>query len=134
MSNIQYVNVFQGTGKSTMPQAHTMYAKWNLLKGKAGNLSPSACWPFGSVACSPYSGGLTACYLWNFLGLFPISGQEEVFLGKPRAKKTKIKLGNGNELRIVNESEDMPKSITFNGKEYTLSVKELLQGGELKFF
>ena len=82
------------------------------------------------------SGGLTACYLWNFLGLFPISGQEAVFLGKPRAKKTKIKLGNGNELRIVNESEDMPKGITFNGKkvtDYTLSVKELLRGGELRF-
>ena len=31
--------------------------EWNLLKGKAGNTSPSACLPFGNVACSPYSGG-----------------------------------------------------------------------------
>jgi putative alpha-1,2-mannosidase len=39
------------------------------------------------------SGGLTACYLWDSLGLFPISGQEKVFVGKPRARKVKIKLG-----------------------------------------
>ena len=82
------------------------------------------------------SGGLTACYLWNFLGLFPISGQEELFIGKPRARKAKIKLGSGNMLTIINESAGTPSKITFNGNEvteYTMPVKELLLGGELKF-
>ena len=81
------------------------------------------------------SGGLTACYLWNFLGIFPISGQEEVFIGKPRARKATIKLGNGNTLTIRNESASVPKKITFNGKKITakIAVKDLLQGGELKF-
>ena len=62
MSNIQYVNVFQGTGKSTTPKENTLFSKWNLLKGKAGNVSPSACLPFGNVACSPYSGGYSSGY------------------------------------------------------------------------
>ena len=81
------------------------------------------------------SGGLTACYLWNFLGLFPSSGQEEVFVGKPRARKATIKLGNGNMLTIINESESVPEKITFNGKaiKTTIAVKDLLQGGELIF-
>lgn len=81
------------------------------------------------------SGGLTACYLWNFLGLFPISGQEEVFIGKPRARKATIKLGNGNTLTIINESESNPTNVTFNGKKITatIAVKDLLQGGELIF-
>ena len=82
------------------------------------------------------SGGLTACYLWNFLGLFPISGQETIFLGKPRAKKASIQLNNGNMLTIINESENRPKKITFNGKEiteYALTAKDLLLGGEIKF-
>lgn len=81
------------------------------------------------------SGGLTACYLWNFLGVFPISGQEEVFVGKPRARRATIKLGNGNTLTIINESENIPTNITFNGKEIkqTITVKDLVNGGELKF-
>ena len=62
MSNTQYVNVFQGTGRSVIPREDTLFSKWNLLKGKAGNVSPSACLPFGAVACSPYSGGYSSGY------------------------------------------------------------------------
>ena len=81
------------------------------------------------------SGGLTACYLWNFLGLFPASGQEEFFVGKPQAGYAQIKFGNGKTLTIINEKQDVPKKITFNGKEITstIAVKDLLNGGELKF-
>ena len=61
-SNIDYINIFQGTRGSTKPQADTLYAKWNLLKGKAGNTSPSACLPFGNVSCAPYSGGYSSGY------------------------------------------------------------------------
>ena len=67
----KYVNVFQGTGKSVIPKENTLYSKWNLLKGKAGNTSPSACLPFGNVACSPYSGGYSSGY-----GCFKRNGWE----------------------------------------------------------
>ena len=62
MDNTKQVNIFQGTGKSVTPKDGSLFAKWNLLKGKAGNVSPSACLPFGSVACSPYSGGYSSGY------------------------------------------------------------------------
>lgn len=62
MSNIAFVNIFHGVGKSVTPQCESLFSKWNLLKGKAGNTSPSACLPFGAVACSPYSGGYSAGY------------------------------------------------------------------------
>ena len=69
---IDVVNVFQGTRGSTKPQEGSLYAKWNLLKGKAGNTSPSACLPFGNVSCSPYSGGYSSGY-----GNFMRNGGEE---------------------------------------------------------
>lgn len=68
---INYVNVFQGTRGCTVPKNETLYSKWNLLKGKAGNTSPSACLPFGNVCCSPYSGGYSSGY-----GNFTVNGWE----------------------------------------------------------
>ena len=66
MNNIKSVNVFQGSRKSTIPPKESLFEKWNLLKGKAGNTSPSACLPFGCVSCSPYSGGYSSGY-GNFM-------------------------------------------------------------------
>ncbi|MBO5480625.1 MAG: glycoside hydrolase family 92 protein [Clostridia bacterium] len=82
------------------------------------------------------SGGLTACYLWNFLGLFPQSGMDKVFVGKPKAKKAKIRLGNSNTLTIINDGAKIPKQITFNGEKITdeIAVKDLLKGGVLQFW
>lgn len=59
---IDSINIFQGTRGSTQPQEKTLYSKWNLLKGKAGNTSPSACLPFGNISCSPYSAGYSSGY------------------------------------------------------------------------
>ncbi len=70
--SINNVNIFQGTRGSTKPKENTLYSKWNLLKGKAGNTSPSACLPFGNVSCSPYSGGYSSGY-----GNFKCNGGEE---------------------------------------------------------
>ena len=62
MGNTAFVNVFQGVGQSVTPESGSLFSKWNLLKGKAGNVSPAACLPFGAVACSPYSGGYSSGY------------------------------------------------------------------------
>lgn len=83
------------------------------------------------------SGGLSACYMWNFLGLFPISGQEKMFIGCPKAKKTVLHLANGNDLtlRSVGEGKTIQKVI-FNGQEITstISVDAIMSGGEIVFF
>ena len=68
---IDYVNVFQGTRASVEPKPNTLSFLWNSFKGKAGNTSPSACLPFGSVSCSPYSGGYSSGY-----GAFKRNGGE----------------------------------------------------------
>lgn len=69
---LQHINIFQGTRGSTKPKDGSLFSKWNLLKGKAGNNSPAACLPFGNVACSPYSGGYSSGY-----GNFKRNGGEE---------------------------------------------------------
>ena len=84
------------------------------------------------------SGGLSACYIWNFLGLFPISGQANMFIGVPRMKKATLRLSSGNTLTILSEIQDgKVNGVTFNGQKldgYTVPVKALLGGGELKFY
>ena len=84
------------------------------------------------------SGGLSACYLWNFLGLFPISGQPSVFVGYPKAKKATLHLSNGRTLTILSKlSGEKVEGVLLNGKPidgYTIPMQELLQGGEIVFF
>ena len=83
------------------------------------------------------SGGLSACYLWNFLGIFPVSGQDFVFVGYPKAKKSTLRLSNGKTLTIVsNVNGERVNEVLFNGKRidgYKISVQELLNGGEIVF-
>jgi putative alpha-1,2-mannosidase len=84
------------------------------------------------------SGGLSACYLWNFLGLFPISGQDKFFIGKPRAKKSILHLANGRTLTIVAMGEGKGiDAVTINGeilKQQQSSVEQIMQGGEIVFY
>ena len=83
------------------------------------------------------SGGLSACYIWNFLGLFPMSGQEKLFLGIPRVQKAVLKLSSGKTLTIEKCGEGKKvKNVLFNGEEiagYSISAQALLQGGVLQF-
>ncbi len=84
------------------------------------------------------SGGLSSCYMWNFLGIFPISGQNSFFLGIPKAKKTTLKLSTGNVLYIEKEGDgDNVSEILFNGNViygYKISVDMINAGGKLIFF
>ena len=84
------------------------------------------------------SGGLSACYLWNFLGLFPISGQDEVFVGYPSAESATLRLSSGKELKIrsVGRGERIEK-ILYDGEKiegYTIPISKLMQGGEIIFY
>lgn len=84
------------------------------------------------------SGGLSSCYMWNFLGLFPVTGQDVMMLGKPKANETVIRFYNGNILTIkkVGSGERITR-VDFNGKkveDYSLRVEEVLRGGKLNFY
>lgn len=82
------------------------------------------------------SGGLSACYIWNVLGLFPITGQDKMFIGRPIVSKAILHLYNGNKLQISQEGTGDVVKVLFNGnevKDYYISVLDIMQGGALRF-
>jgi putative alpha-1,2-mannosidase len=83
------------------------------------------------------SGGLSACYIWNFLGLFPISGQDAMFIGYPTVKEAVLHLSNGKDLTIKSSVKDGKlNKVVFNGQvvnTYKIQINDLLKGGELVF-
>ncbi len=86
------------------------------------------------------SGGLSTCFMWNVLGLFPASGRGEILMGSPHFEEAVIRLANGRELKLtakgVSSERYHVKDVTFNGKkvsEFRIPTSELMQGGELIF-
>ncbi len=86
------------------------------------------------------SGGLTACFVWNVLGLFPATGNGEFLIGSPHIDKAKIALSSGNtlEIEVKNPHPDniYVKTVTFNNaeiKDFRVMAENLMQGGKLVF-
>ncbi len=87
------------------------------------------------------SGGLSSCFMWLALGLFPVSGQGRFLLGAPQVKGAKISLSNGKVLEIealnLSDAHYFVEKITFNGeeiKDYSIPTKDLLKGGKIVFY
>jgi len=89
----------------------------------------------GGIPGNNDSGGLSSCYLWNTLGLFPVSGQNLMHIARPKFECSVMQLANGKELTIVRRGSGLyPVSAVFNGiacDKLRLSVTEMMQGGEL---
>ena len=86
------------------------------------------------------SGGLSSCYVWNALGIFPVSGQDLVMLGLPAVEKAVLCLSNGRELKISVRNFDPGSTdvrrVTFNGREIgnnIITVREMMSGGQIEF-
>ena len=84
------------------------------------------------------SGGLSTCFMWNFMGIFPASGQDKMLFGYPFAKVVKMSLWNGNTFTIRSEGDgDFIDKVEWNGKTlnaYYITVKEFMNGGVLVFY
>lgn len=87
------------------------------------------------------SGGLSSCYIWNALGLFPVSGQDLILIGSPIIEGASLKLANDNSLQINvygnSNSSIYVKKAVFNGKEikgYKVSVRDIMRGGILDIY
>jgi putative alpha-1,2-mannosidase len=87
------------------------------------------------------SGGLSSCYIWNAIGLFPVSGQDLMLIGSPIIDEATLRLSSGKELSItVHDNSDnniYVKRIIFNCKDienYQIPVSNLMNGGTLEFF
>ncbi|MGI5893784.1 MAG: glycoside hydrolase domain-containing protein [Candidatus Merdivicinus sp.] len=93
----------------------------------------------GGLSGNNDSGGLSSWYVWNTIGLFPVTGQNLILIGTPMVQAATIRLSNGNSLRI--EAENFApdhiyvEKVLFNGKELSrkwLTVRELMEGGTLQ--
>lgn len=94
----------------------------------------------GAIPGNNDSGGLSSCFLWNVLGIFPATGTGEFLLGSPHVDRAMIALANGKQLKIEVKRENVGdyyvKSAEWNGKtilDYRISTQELMQGGKLLF-
>ena len=85
------------------------------------------------------SGGLSSCFMWNVLGLFPVSGTGDFLIGSPHIKHAKITLANGKTLEIeTNFSGEnyYVDTVEFNDKkiaDYKIRTQELIKGGKIIF-
>ena len=81
------------------------------------------------------SGGLSSLYMWNAMGIFPVSGQDMMMIGSPRLNKSVIHMGNGKDFAIRREGKGIyVQQAVLNGRKLdrmSFSVTEMMQGGEL---
>ncbi len=89
----------------------------------------------GGVPGNNDSGGLCSCYLWNAVGVFPVSGQDLMIVGSPRARETVLRLGNGKTFRIRREGSGIyVKHAELDHRPLDplcFSVRRMMEGGEL---
>lgn len=86
------------------------------------------------------SGGLSSCFIWLALGIFPWAGKGKMLLGCPQIESAKIHLQSGKALNIETvrseKSDGTVKEIYFDGRKiesYIIDTKNILGGGTLKF-
>ncbi len=83
------------------------------------------------------SGGLTACYIWNAIGLFPVAGQDLMLIGTPSFEESVLKLSSGKDFTVKRRGEGIyVKNVTLDGEmlcDMRMSVRRMMQGGVLLF-
>ncbi|MBL7200196.1 MAG: glycoside hydrolase family 92 protein [Anaerolineae bacterium] len=83
------------------------------------------------------SGGLTSCYVWNAVGLFPVTGQPVMLIGSPIFDRATLQVGRrAFTVQAVGNSEEnlYVQGATLNGAPIDrayITVDELLAGGTL---
>lgn len=81
------------------------------------------------------SGGLSSLYMWNAMGIFPVSGQDLMLIGTPRLLKSVMHMGNGKDFIIRREGEGIyVHKAVLNGRvleDMSFAVTEMMKGGEL---
>ena len=87
------------------------------------------------------SGGLSSCYIWNTLGVFPAFASRLFLLGRPFFEKAELRLGKGKILQIVahglTKKNIYVHRVAFDGKDlnrFWLTSREFLGGGTLEFW
>ncbi len=84
------------------------------------------------------TGALSSWFVWNALGLFPVSGQDKMLIGSPVIKSAKIQLASGKTLEVCVQGEGIfVEKAVWNGRklqDMQFSVREMMQGGTIEIF
>lgn len=94
----------------------------------------------GAIPGNNDSGGLSSCFVWNVLGIFPKAGCGEMLMGSPHINNAVIHLADDKHLEIevhnLNEKNFCVEAVRFNDKpvaDMKLPVEALVSGGKLVF-
>lgn len=91
----------------------------------------------GGIPGNNDSGGLSACYLWNCLGLFPVSGQDVMLLSRPKFRRAVLHLADGRTLTVLGrQTGEVPGKATWNGTpvpDFRIPASRMMEGGTLIF-
>lgn len=81
------------------------------------------------------SGGLSSCYVWNCIGIFPVTGQNLMLIGSPAFEKTVLHLPEGKALTVERRGSGIyTQKAILNGRELKdlrFTAKEMMAGGHL---
>ncbi len=131
---------FQGFNNETdmeAPYAYSLAGRHDRLCEITDKLSELFITGHDGMPGNADSGGLTACYIWNCLGLFPVSGQDLMLIGSPKVESATLKLQNGHTFKISRKGEGIyVKSAILSGRKLErlcFSVTDMMKGGELVF-
>ncbi len=87
----------------------------------------------GGVPGNSDSGGLTGCYIWNALGIFPASGQDLMIIGSPRVRRAVLHMHNGRDFVIEKQGDGIyVQEALLDGRplpSLAFSVRRMLEGG-----
>lgn len=90
----------------------------------------------GGIPGNNDSGGLSACYLWNVLGIFPASGQDRMLIGSPRYTSATLHLNGGRDFKICRSGEGIyVREARLDGEllaDLSLPASRMMRGGVLE--
>jgi putative alpha-1,2-mannosidase len=101
----------------------SMY-KYSFTKGRGG------------IPGTNDSGGLSSCYVWNTVGIFPVSGKDLMIIGLPCFNKAVMHLSSGKDFCVEKHGRGIYiKEAYLNGKrlsDLSFSVRDMMNGGKLE--
>lgn len=90
----------------------------------------------GGIPGNNDSGGLSSCYIWDMIGIFPEAGRDRMLIGSPSIRKTVLHTSGGRdfEIRVSGEGIYVRRAL-LNGKpldDMYFKASELISGGRLE--
>lgn len=90
----------------------------------------------GGIPGNNDSGGLSSCYIWDMIGIFPEAGRDRMLIGSPSIRKTILHTSGGRDFEIDVRGEGIyVRRALLNGQELDnmyFKASALIKGGRLE--